>query len=102
MSENSSNSKVDQANLNESSPFYKEVLDLLSETLELSQEDKDGVSADSRFIEDMKLDSLSTVDVIMALEDRFDIEISDEEAQKILTFGDAVLYVQNHAKSKDD
>lgn len=54
------------------------------------------VTLDSRVREDLEADSLDLVEVIMALEDRFGGEISDEDAQKITTVNDAVKYVETH------
>ncbi len=53
------------------------------------------VKLESRFVEDLGADSLDQVELIMALEDKFDIEIPDEDAEKILTVENAVEYVKN-------
>ncbi|MDD2639579.1 MAG: acyl carrier protein [Sulfurimonadaceae bacterium] len=55
------------------------------------------VKEDSKFIEDLGADSLDVVELVMALEEKFDIEIPDEDAEKILTVGDAIKYVEDHA-----
>jgi acyl carrier protein len=60
--------------------------------------DEDKVTMDARFREDLEADSLDLVELIMAFEDRFGGEISDEEAQKIQTVGDAVTYIENEMK----
>ena len=57
----------------------------------------DEISADSRFVEDLNADSLDQVELIMALEDEYDLTIPDEDAQKILTITDAVNYINEHA-----
>ena len=62
--------------------------------------DKLGVEADkikpeARFIEDLGADSLDTVELIMGLEDKFGLEISDEDAEKIRTVGDAVKFIES-------
>lgn len=49
------------------------------------------------FIEDLGADSLDIVELVMALEEEYDIEISDEDAEKILTVGDAVKYIGDNA-----
>ena len=58
----------------------------------LGVEDDDVVEA-ARFREDLEADSLDLVELIMAFEDKFDAEISDEDAQKITTVGEAVKYI---------
>ncbi len=58
----------------------------------------DEVTEESKFIEDLGADSLDVVELVMALEEKFDIEIPDEEAEKILTVGDAIAYVEANAK----
>ena len=55
------------------------------------------VKEDSKFIEDLGADSLDVVELVMALEEKFDIEIPDEDAEKILTVADAIKYVENNA-----
>ena len=52
---------------------------------------------DSKFIEDLGADSLDVVELVMALEEKFDIEIPDEDAEKILTVADAIKYIENNA-----
>lgn len=49
------------------------------------------------FIEDLGADSLDIVELVMALEEEYDIEISDEDAEKIQTVGDAINYIQEHS-----
>ncbi|AMW16384.1 acyl carrier protein [Glaesserella parasuis] len=53
------------------------------------------VKPETSFIEDLGADSLDTVELVMALEEEFDIEIPDEEAEKITTVQSAIDYVQN-------
>ena len=55
------------------------------------------VKEDSKFIEDLGADSLDVVELVMALEETFDIEIPDEDAEKILTVADAIKYIENNA-----
>jgi acyl carrier protein len=55
------------------------------------------VKEDSNFIEDLGADSLDVVELVMALEEKFDIEIPDEDAEKILTVADAINYIENNA-----
>lgn len=54
------------------------------------------VTSEASFVDDLGADSLDTVELVMALEEEFDLEISDEEAEKILTVRDAVSYVNEH------
>lgn len=56
----------------------------------------DEVTENASFIEDLGADSLDIVELVMALEEEYDIEISDEDAEKILTVGDAINYIQEH------
>lgn len=59
--------------------------------------DYDKIDESSSFLEDMNLDSLAIVEVIMELEDEFDQEIPDSDAEKILTVGDAIKYIKEHS-----
>ncbi|ADR36825.1 MULTISPECIES: acyl carrier protein [Oceanithermus] len=54
----------------------------------------DKVTPEARFIEDLGADSLDIVELVMGLEDEFGLEISDEEAEKIRTVGDAIKFIQ--------
>jgi len=56
----------------------------------------DEVTIEASFIEDLGADSLDIVELIMALEEEYDIEIPDEEAEKIQTVKDVVSYIQNN------
>ena len=58
----------------------------------------DEVKEDSKFIEDLGADSLDVVELVMALEEEFDIEIPDEDAEGILTVADALKYIEDHKK----
>lgn len=53
------------------------------------------VKEESKFVEDLGADSLDVVELVMALEEKFDIEIPDTEAEKIVTVGDAVRYIES-------
>ncbi len=56
----------------------------------------DEVKEESKFIEDLGADSLDVVELVMALEEEFDIEIPDEKAESILTVGDAIKFIEEH------
>ena len=56
----------------------------------------DEVKPESSFVEDLDADSLDLVELIMALEDEYDVTIPDEDAQNIRTIADAVAYVETH------
>jgi len=60
--------------------------------------DEAKVTMDANFRDDLEADSLDLVELIMAFEDKFGAEISDEDAQKIATVADAVNYIEAHAK----
>lgn len=55
------------------------------------------VTTEASFMDDLGADSLDTVELVMALEEEFDIEISDEDAEKIQTVQDAISYISNNA-----
>ncbi len=67
---------------------------IIVEQLSVAAED---VNEEASFIEDLGADSLDIVELIMALEEEYDIEISDEDAEKIKSVGDAVKYVADHS-----
>lgn len=54
------------------------------------------VTADASFVEDLGADSLDTVELVMALEEEFETEIPDEEAEKITTVKEAINYIEAH------
>jgi len=58
--------------------------------------DEEKVTLESSFKDDLGADSLDIVELVMELEDEFEMEISDEDAEKIATVGDAVEYIQAH------
>ncbi|HOW28565.1 MAG TPA: acyl carrier protein [Elusimicrobiota bacterium] len=58
----------------------------------------DEVKIEASFVNDLGADSLDTVELVMALEEAFDMEIPDEDAEKIQTVGQAVDYIKSHKK----
>ncbi|OIN95810.1 acyl carrier protein [Candidatus Desantisbacteria bacterium CG1_02_38_46] len=58
------------------------------------------VTPNASFVDDLGADSLDTVELVMALEEKFDLEIPDEDAEKILTVQDTVNYIEGHMKKE--
>lgn len=58
--------------------------------------DTDSIKAETDFVEDLGADSLDVVDMLMSLEDEFDVEIPDEEIENIHTVGDLVSFIEEH------
>ena len=76
--------------------FEERVKDLIVEQLGVS---RDEVVPRASFIDDLGADSLDIVELVMALEEEFDIEIPDEDAEKIQTIGDAISYLRECVES---
>ncbi|MDA0746904.1 MAG: acyl carrier protein [bacterium] len=72
--------------------IQQKVTDLIVDQLGV---DADSVTADAHFIDDLGADSLDTVELVMAFEEEFDIEIPDEDAEKLETVNDATEYLKN-------
>ncbi len=73
--------------------LLEEVKEVVVEQLNVNP---DEIKEDSKFVEDLGADSLDVVELVMALEEKFDIEIPDAGAEKIATVGDAIKYVEDH------
>lgn len=71
----------------------QEVVDIVVEQLGV---DKDDVTLNKSFVEDLNADSLDLTELIMTFEERFGIEISEEDAEKLKTVGDVVSYIQKN------
>ena len=71
-----------------------DIKEVVVEQLSVNPEE---VKEESKFVEDLGADSLDVVELVMALEERFDIEIPDDEAEKILTVKDVLNYVESKA-----
>jgi acyl carrier protein len=72
------------------------VKDIIVEQLGVSAEQ---VTPTARFIEDLNADSLDTVELIMAFEEEFGVEVPDEEAEKLLSVGDVIRYIEEKSES---
>jgi acyl carrier protein len=72
---------------------FEKVKSIIVERLSVDAKD---VTKEASFIDDLGADSLDTVELVMALEEEFGLEIPDEEAEKIVTVGDAVKYIETH------
>ncbi len=62
--------------------------------------DKNEVSRETSFVNDLNADSLDTVELVMELEDEFDLTIPDEEAEKLKTVGEAIEYIRKHLEGQ--
>ena len=72
----------------------EKVKEIICEQLGVEEDD---VTPNAKFIEDLGADSLDTVELVMALEEHFDIQIPDEDAEKIVTVGDAIQYIKDNS-----
>ena len=72
---------------------FDKLKEILVDVLGIKIED---VKAESKFVDDLGADSLDLVELIMSFEDKFSIEISDEEAEKIISVKDALDYINSH------
>ena len=77
------------------SDVAEKVKKIISEHLGI--DDMEKITEDAKFIDDLGADSLDTVELVMAFEEEFGSEISDSEAEKILTVGDAVKFIEGKA-----
>lgn len=73
--------------------IFEKVKEVIIEQLAVEE---DTVKLDTSFIDDLGADSLDIVELIMALEEEFDLQIPDSEAEKITTVGDVVEYIKNN------
>ena len=73
--------------------IFEKIRDLLSEQLDIPA---DSITPESDIIDDLEADSLTVLDMVMTLEDEFDIEIPDEDVEKLRTVGSVVSYVEDH------
>ena len=75
---------------------FEKIKKIVSEQLGAAE---DEITMDSTFIEDLGADSLDVVSLVMALEDEFDMEIDEEEAENISTVGDVVEYIKANCEN---
>ena len=76
------------------SSLEDKVKKIVAEQLSVSE---DQITPEASFVEDLGADSLDTVELVMALEEEFEIDIPDEEAEKIIRFQDVINYIKAHA-----
>ncbi|HLS20694.1 MAG TPA: acyl carrier protein [Bacillota bacterium] len=74
------------------SDVFERVKEIIVDQLDV---DESVVTMEASFTDDLEADSLDVVELVMELEDEFDMEIADEEAEKIVTVGDAVEYINS-------
>jgi acyl carrier protein len=74
---------------------FDKLKEVLVDVLGVKEED---VKTESKFVDDLGADSLDLVELIMAFEDKFGVEISDEDAEKIVTVKDALDYINTYSK----
>ena len=72
-----------------------EVKRIIKEQLDVDEKD---IKPESTFIDDLGADSLGLVELVLAFEESFEIDIPDEDTEKIKTVGDAINYIKSHAK----
>ena len=75
----------------------QKIKSIIAEQLGVKSEE---VIDNSKFVEDLGADSLDTVELVMALEEEFGVEIPDEDAEKLTTVGDALKYIEEKVSSK--
>ena len=73
----------------------QKVKEIICAQLEVSPEQ---VKPEASFTDDLKADSLAVVELVLALEEQFKLEIPDEDTEKIKTVGDAINYIKSHSK----
>jgi acyl carrier protein len=74
--------------------MFEKIRDIIAEQLGI---EADEITTESSFVDDLGADSLDIVELIMALEEEFNMEIPDEEAEKISKVGDVVEYINSHS-----
>lgn len=77
-----------------SDAIESKVKEIIAQQLEVSE---DELTPGASFVDDLKADSLAVVELVLALESEFGLEIPDEDTEKIKTVGDALTYIKNHS-----
>ncbi|OJU09886.1 MAG: acyl carrier protein [Clostridiales bacterium 43-6] len=72
---------------------FEKVREILVSQLDVEESE---ISMESSLVDDLKADSLDLVDLLMSLEDEFDVEVPDEEIENVKTVGDLVRYIETH------
>lgn len=75
--------------------IFEKFVEILADQLDV---DKDTITGETKISEDLNADSLDVVEMLMAIEDEFNIEIPDEEIENFKTVNDVVEYIQNNTK----
>ncbi len=75
----------------------EKVIQIVGEQLSV---EKSEIARETSFVNDLNADSLDTVELVMELEDEFDLTIPDEDAEKLKTVGEAIEYIQKHLAEK--
>jgi len=86
---------IEQDKIMADKPIDQRVKDIIVEQLGVKPEQ---VTPEAKFVEDLGADSLDTVELIMALEEEFGVEVPDEQAEKLLTVGDVTKYIEENQK----
>ena len=75
---------------------FEKFVEILADQLDV---DKDTITPETKIAEDLNADSLDVVEMLMAIEDEFNIKIPDEEIENFKTVNDVVEYIQNHSEN---
>lgn len=73
--------------------FFQKLKTIVVDQLEVNEEN---VTMEATFVDDLAADSLDIVELVMTIEEEFDLEIPDSDAEKIVTIGDVVKYIEEH------
>ena len=75
--------------------IFQKLKTIVVDQLEVNEEN---VTMEATFVDDLAADSLDIVELVMTIEEEFDLEIPDSDAEKIVTIGDVVKYIEEHLK----